>query len=79
MIAYLSILFTTMFLTGATPTPPGLSDIVQGGLIDTLKEIYIQITQLFTVFPVNVFLTLTIISMAIALISKVVSSFRAAN
>lgn len=65
-----------------TPTPAvgiGLEDVVNSGLIDTLKDIYIQITQLFTIFPVNVFLTLTIISIAISLISKVVSSFRAAN
>ncbi len=63
----------------ATVTPPALGDIVDSGLIDTLKNIYVQITGLFTVFPVNVFLTLTIISIAIALVSKVVSSFRAAN
>lgn len=66
-------------LASASVTPPALGDIVQSGLINTLKDIYIQVTTLFTIFPVNVFLTLTIISMAIALISKVVSSFRAAN
>ena len=66
-------------LLTATPTGPALGDIVNSGLIDTLKNLYIQVTQLFTIFPVNVFLTLTIISIAIALVSKVVSSFRAAN
>lgn len=66
-------------LLTATVTPPALSDIVDSGLIGTLKNIYVEITSLFTVFPVNVFLTLTIISIAIALVSKVVSSFRAAN
>lgn len=65
-----------------SPTPVamiGLDDIVSAGLIDSLKAIYVEITQLFTVFPVNIFLTLTIIGLAIALVSKVVSSFRAAN
>ena len=62
-----------------TPTPPTLGDIVDSGLITTLKNIYVELTQLFTIFPINVFLTLTIAGMAIALISKVVSSFRAAN
>lgn len=66
-------------LLSATVTPPALGDIVNGGIIDTLKNLYVQITSLFTIFPVNVFLTLTIISIAIALVSKVVSSFRAAN
>lgn len=66
-------------LASATVTPPTLGDIVDSGLIDTLKNIYIQITSLFTIFPVNIFLTLTIISISIALVSKVVSSFRAAN
>lgn len=63
----------------STVTPPALGDIVQSGLIDTLKNIYVQVTGLFTIFPVNIFLTLTIISISIALVSKVVSSFRAAN
>lgn len=66
------------FLT-ATITPPALGDIVNSGLIDTLRDLYIRLTTLFTVFPVNIFLTLTIIGIAISLISKVVSSFRAAN
>lgn len=66
------------FLT-ATVTPPALGDIVNSGLIDTLRDLYIRLTTLFTVFPVNIFLTLTIIGIAISLISKVVSSFRAAN
>lgn len=66
------------FLT-ATVTPPALSDIVNTGLIDTLKDLYVHLTSLFTVFPVNIFLTLTILGIAISLISKVVSSFRAAN
>lgn len=66
-------------LASATVTPPALGDIVNSGLIETLKNIYIQITTLFTIFPVNIFLTLTIISISIALVSKVVSSFRAAN
>lgn len=57
----------------------GLEDVVSTGLIDSLKDIYVEITQLFTLFPVNIFLTLTIIGLAIALVSKVVSSFRAAN
>lgn len=42
-----------------TPTPAvmiGLDDVVSSGLIETLKDIYVEITQLFTVFPVNVFL-----------------------
>ena len=47
-----------MYLT--TPTPPTLGDIVDSGLIGTLKDIYVQLTQLFTIFPVNIFLTLTI-------------------
>lgn len=66
-------------LTTVTPSAPTLGEIVDSGLIDTLKNIYVQVTGLFTIFPVNVFLTLTIISIAIALVSKVVSSFRAAN
>lgn len=66
-------------LLTATVTPPALGDIVDSGLITTLKDIYVEITSLFTVFPINVFLTLTIISISIALVSKVVSSFRAAN
>lgn len=66
------------FLT-ANVTPPALGDIVNSGLIDTLRDLYIRLTTLFTVFPVNIFLTLTIIGIAISLISKVVSSFRAAN
>lgn len=70
---------TFLTLLSATPTPPTLGDIVNSGLIDTLKNLYVQVTGLFTIFPVNVFLTLTIISIAIALVSKVVSSFRAAN
>lgn len=68
-----------MLLTAATPTPPSLTDIFDSGLISTLKNIYIEITGLFTVFPVNIFLSLSIISIAIALVSKCVSSFRAAN
>lgn len=60
-------------------TPPALGDIVNSGVIDTLRELYVRVTTLFTLFPVNIFLTLTIISIAIALVSKVVSSFRAAN
>lgn len=47
------------FLT-ATVTPPALGDIVNSGLIDTLRDLYIRLTTLFTVFPVNIFLTLTI-------------------
>lgn len=66
-------------LLTSTVTPPALGDIVQSGLIDTLKNIYVQVTGLFTIFPVNIFLTLSIISISIALVSKVVSSFRAAN
>lgn len=63
----------------ATVTPPALGDIVNSGIIDTLRDLYVRVTTLFTIFPVNIFLTLTIISIAIALVSKVVSSFRAAN
>lgn len=66
-------------LSSVTPNPPSLTDIYDAGLIDTLKNIYLKITELFTIFPVNVFLTLTLTSVAIALVSKAISSFRAAN
>ena len=71
----MNLLLTASASSGA----PTISDIVDSGLISTLKDIYVELTGLFTVFPVNIFLTLTIAGMAIALISKVVSSFRAAN
>lgn len=68
-----------LLTASATSGAPTISDIVDSGLIGTLKDIYVELTELFTIFPVNIFLTLTIAGMAIALISKVVSSFRAAN
>lgn len=34
----------------------GLDDVVSTGLIDSLKDIYVEVTQLFTLFPVNIFL-----------------------
>lgn len=69
----------TTLLTGATPVPPSLSDIYDAGVIDTFVNIYKKITELFTIFPVNVFLILSLVSIACAIVSKAVSSWRSAN
>lgn len=69
MLAYLT----------ATVTPPALGDIIQNGMLDTLKDLFVRLTTWFTVFPLNIFLSLSIIAIAISLASKIVSAFRASN
>lgn len=60
-------------------TPPALGDIIQNGMLDTLKDLFVRLTTWFTVFPLNIFLSLSIIAITISLASKIVSAFRASN
>lgn len=67
------------FLTAVTPNPPSLSDIYDAGIIDTFVNIFKKISEVFTIFPVNVFLVLSLVSIACAIVAKAVSAWRASN
>lgn len=66
-------------LTAVTPNPPSLSDIYDAGVIDTFLDIFRKITEAFTIFPINVFLVLSLVGMACAVIGKAVAAWRSSN
>lgn len=66
-------------LTAVTPNPPSLADIYDGGVIDTLLNIFKKITEAFTIFPVNIFLILTLVGLACSVVAKAISAWRSSN
>lgn len=68
--------FLGSLLAAVTPNPPTLNDIYDAGVLDTLINIFKKITECFTIFPISVFLILSIAGLAIGLVTRAGRAFR---